>query len=156
MQQVRKVIVRYDFMGEETLDMIHIILLVGLLICSVEDVRSRMISVPFVIVWTIVLCGMQIYQGNFSISLILGTALTVLLSGVVSWFSDGQMGMGDGFLFGMTSMGLGVIRNLYMLTYCFIGVFLMAVILLIICRRGKDTRIPLAPFILFGSLLVIV
>ncbi|MDO4166017.1 MAG: hypothetical protein Q4D32_01285 [Eubacteriales bacterium] len=134
----------------------YIILLVGLLICSVVDIRKHMISVPFVIMWTILLGGMQIYQDTISIGLILGTVLTVLVSSVVSWLSGGQIGMGDGFLFGMTAMGLGIMCNIYMLAYCFMGAFLMAVILFVICRKGKDTRMPLAPFVLCGSLLVMI
>lgn len=139
----------------ESLNVNYIILLVGILICTMEDIRRHMISLTFVILWTLILCGMQIYQGDLSVGIVVGAVVTVAIASAISRCSGGQLGMGDGFMFGMTAMGLGVIRNLYMLAYCFLSVFVVAIILLVIFRKGKDTRIPLAPFILLGSILVI-
>lgn len=134
---------------------IDIVLLVGLLICSWKDVRSHMISLPFVIFWTCLLCGMQIYQKNIGIALVAGSFITLGIASLISYFTNGKMGMGDGFLFAMAVMGLGIVRSCYMFIYCFTGAFVVAVILVVVCRKERDSRIPLAPFILAGSMLTV-
>lgn len=134
---------------------IYIVLLVGLLVCSWEDVRSYMVSVPFVIIWTSLLCGMQIYQGNMDLSLLIVPIIIIGIVAIVSHLSGGGIGLGDGFLFAMTVMGLGVAQSIQMFIYCLIGAFCVAIIVLVLFSGKKDTRIPLAPFIFWGSLLAI-
>ncbi len=137
------------------MDSIYIVLLIGLLICSWEDVRSRMVSLPFVIVWTGLLCGMRLYQGDFSIILSVASMAALGVVVAANRLSKGGIGLGDGFLLAMTVIGLGVVQSLQMIAYCFLGAFCAAVILLVLFSGKKDTRIPLAPFILAGSLLAI-
>ncbi|MDE6851672.1 MAG: hypothetical protein K2J67_04175 [Lachnospiraceae bacterium] len=134
---------------------IYFVLLAGLLICSWEDVRSHMVSLPFVIIWTVLLCGMQIYQGNLDVVLLLAPVFTVGFATILSRLAGGGIGTGDGFLFAMAVMGLGVAKGIQMFFYCFAGAFCVAVILLVLFSGKKETRIPLAPFILGGSLLAI-
>lgn len=134
---------------------IYIVLLLGLLVCSWEDVRSYMVSLPFVIIWTGLLCGMQIYQGNMDIALLIAPILTIGVVALVSHLSRGGIGLGDGFLFAMAVMGLGVTQSIRMFVYCLTGAFCAAVIVLALFSGKKDSRIPLAPFIFGGSLLAI-
>lgn len=134
---------------------IYIVLLVGLLICSWEDVRSYMVSLPFTLIWTGLLCGMQIYQGNMSLVLLIATVAIIGIVAIVSRLSGGGIGLGDGFLFAMAVMGLGVAQSIQMFFYCLTGAFCAAVIVLVLFSGKKDSRIPLAPFIFGGSLLVI-
>lgn len=156
MQQVwRMIIVVNSRVGGRSLYSIYIILFVGLLICSWEDIRSQMVSLPFVIIWTGLLGGMQIYQGKLNVVLLLALFLTVGIVAMLSRLSGGGIGLGDGFLFAMALMGLGVAQGIQMMFYCFVGSFCTAVILLLVFSGKKDTRIPLAPFILGGSLLAI-
>lgn len=132
----------------------YIVLLVGLLICSWEDIRSHTVSLPFVIAWTGILCGIRIFQRDFSVMLIAVAILAIGITTALSRFSGGGIGFGDGFLLAMAVMGLGV-RSIQMFAYCFFGAFCLAVILLVLFSRTKDSRIPLAPFILGGSLLAV-
>ena len=134
---------------------IYIVLFVGLLICSWEDIRSHMISLPFVMVWIALLGGLQLYRGNLDVVLLLAPILTVGIATALSRLSGGGIGLGDGFLFAMAVMGLGVAQGIQMIVYCFAGAFCAAVILLLVFSGKRDTRIPLAPFILAGSLLAI-
>lgn len=132
----------------------YIVLFVGLLICSWEDIRSHTVSLPFVIVWTGILCGIRILQRDFSVMLLVAMFLTVGIFMVLHRFTGGGIGLGDGFLLAMAVMGLGI-RGIWMFAYCFLGAFCFAAILLMLFSRKKETRIPLAPFILGGSLLAV-
>lgn len=134
---------------------IYIVLFAGLLICSWEDIRSHMVSLPFIIICTGLLGGMQLYQRNLDVVLLLAPILIVGVVTALSRLSGGGIGLGDGFLFAMAVMGLGVAQGIQMMFYCFAGAFCAAVILLLVFSGKKDTRIPLAPFILGGSLLAI-
>ena len=134
---------------------ISIVLLLGLLICSWEDMRSYMVSLPFVIIWTGLLCGMQIYQGNMDLVLLIAAVATIGIAAIVSYLSRGGLGLGDGFLFAMAVMGLGVAQSIQMFVYCLMGAFCVAVIVLVLFSGKRDTRLPLAPFIFGGSLLAI-
>ncbi|MDE6567832.1 MAG: hypothetical protein K2K70_08905 [Lachnospiraceae bacterium] len=137
------------------MDSISIVLLLGLLVCSWEDVRSYMVSLPFVIIWTGLLCGMQIYQGNMDLVLMITPVAIIGITTIVCHLSKGGIGLGDGFLFAMAVMGLGVAQGLQMFFYCLTGAFCAAVIVLVFFSGKKDSRIPLAPFIFGGSLLAI-
>lgn len=132
----------------------YIVLLVGLLICSWEDIRSHTVSLPFVIAWTGILCGLRIFQRDFSVILLAAAFLTIGIAMALNRFTGGEIGLGDGYLLAMAVMGLGV-RSIQMFAYCFLGAFCFAVILLVLFSRKKETRIPLAPFILGGSLLAV-
>lgn len=109
---------------------------------------------PFVVLWTCLLCGMQIWQHHMEVRLLAGFVVTLGAAGMVSYFTRGSMGMGDSFLFAMTVMGMGIVRSCYMFVYCFTGAFLAAVLLVTLFHKGRDCRIPLAPFILAASVLV--
>lgn len=134
---------------------IYIVLLVGLLICSWEDIRFYMVSLPFVLIWTCLLCLMQILQGNLNLALLIVPIVTIGIAALLSYLSGGGIGLGDGFLFAMAAMGLGVAQSIQMFFYCLTGAFCVAVILLVFFSGKKDTRIPLAPFIFMGSLLAV-
>lgn len=98
---------------------------------------------------------MQIYQGNMSLVLLIATVAIIGIVAIVSRLSGGGIGLGDGFLFAMAVMGLGVAQSIQMFFYCLTGAFCAAVIVLVLFSGKKDSRIPLAPFIFGGSLLVI-
>lgn len=132
----------------------YIVLFVGLMICSWEDIRSHTVSLPFVIAWIGILCGIRIFQRDFSVMLLVASLLTIGIATALNRFSGGGIGSGDGFLLAMAVMGLGV-RSIQMFAYCFFGAFCLAVVLLILFSGKKETRIPLAPFILGGSLLAV-
>lgn len=141
-------------MGRKYLKHIYIVLLVGLLICSWEDIRSHTVSLSFVIAWTGLLCGIRIFQKEFSGMLFVAAILMIGIATVLNRFTGGGIGLGDGFLLAMAIMGLGA-RSIQMFVYCFLGTFCFAVILLVLFSKKKETKIPLAPFILGGSLLAI-
>lgn len=133
---------------------IYIVLLIGLLVCSWEDIRSHTVSLPLVIGCSGILCSIRILHKNISVIMISAYIFTIGITWFLSRLSEGGIGLGDGFLLAMAVLGLGR-RSIQMFAYCFAGTFVLAMILLVVFSRKKDTRIPLAPFILGGSLLAV-
>lgn len=78
-----------------------------------------------------------------------GTGLVIL---AVSILTGGEIGMGDGWVF--LALGTMLTTEQYIRTAC-IGMLIAAVyagILLVICKKGRRTEIPLVPFLLAGYL----
>ncbi len=133
---------------------IQIVLITGLAVCAVMDIKRKMIYAPFVVSWTVLIVFLQIIMKGISISSIAGAVAVMAAVCGISILTKGKLGMGDGLLFGMTGLGMGPAKNLYILLYCFLGAFAAAIVLLVLFHAKKETRIPLAPFILLGSILV--
>ena len=78
-----------------------------------------------------------------------GVSLMIL---AVSVLTGGEIGMGDGWIF--LALGTMLHTEMYVRMAC-IGMLIAAVyagVLLVICKKGRKTEIPLVPFLLFGYL----
>ena len=84
---------------------------------------------------------------------IIGLAFSVsLMLLAVSGLTGGEIGMGDGWIF--LALGTMLHTEMYVRMAC-IGMLIAAVyagVLLVICKKGRKTEIPLVPFLLFGYL----
>lgn len=134
----------------------QIILILALLICAIMDIRKKMIYLPFIIFCSLIIVLLQVAAKELNLAAIVATAIVMLIICGISVISGGQLGLGDGLLFGMTGLGLGVADNLCMILYCFIGVFVAALLWVLVFHGKKESRIPLAPFILAASILVLI
>ena len=79
----------------------------------------------------------------------IGVSLMIL---AVSVLTGGEIGMGDGWIF--LALGTMLHTEMYVRMAC-IGMLIAAVyagVLLVICKKGRKTEIPLVPFLLFGYL----
>lgn len=137
-------------------EMEQIILILVLLICAVMDIRKKMIYLPFIIFGSLLIVFMQFAAKELNFASVVAAVMVMLIVCGISVISRGQLGIGDGLLLGMTGLGLGVSDNLCMLLYCFMGVFFAAMLWVLIFHGKKESRIPLAPFVLAASILVIV
>lgn len=137
------------------LEMEHMILILALLVCTVMDIRKKMIYLPFVLGCSLLIVILRILAGELSLASVVTAALVLFIFCGISILSSGQLGMGDGILFGMTGLALSTMEQLCMLFYCFLTVFFAAMLLVLVFHGKKESRIPLAPFILVSSLFVI-
>lgn len=135
---------------------IRLIMLGGLLICAVIDWRTKKVYIPIVSGVSGVLLLAQGIAGELSVSMVAGAFVVCGIFCGLSILTAGQIGIGDGMLFGMTGVGLGVIDNIQMILYCFTETFLVALFLTVVCHKKKSFRIPMAPFMVISSILVIV
>lgn len=139
-----------------TSEMEQIILIMVLFICTVMDIRKKMIYLPFILLSSLVIVLMQLMAKELDFASVVAAVMVMLIICGISVISRGQLGIGDGLLLGMTGLGLSVSDNLCMLFYCFMGVFFAAMLWMLIFHGRKESRIPLAPFVLAASILVII
>lgn len=137
-------------------EMEQIILILLLFICTVMDIKKKMIYLPFIVFGAIVVTVMRLAAKELDFASVITSIVVMLIICGISVISRGQLGMGDGFLLGMAGLGLSVSDNLCMLLYCFIGVFFAAMLWVLLFHGKKESRIPLAPFVLLASILVII
>lgn len=133
---------------------IYGIMLVGLARCSVTDIRRRKVSVVLMMGIMAVLLVLQFLKGTLNAELLIGVVIVGVVFCGISILTGGQIGIGDGVLFMMTGSGLGVLGNLQLILFSFLGTFLVAVYLVGIQKKGGNSRIPLAPFVMLGSVLL--
>lgn len=69
---------------------------------------------------------------------------------VLSFMTEGKIGMGDGVLILGIGIGLGLEKTAYLLMGALIAGCIFSGILLVFKKAGKNTRIPFVPFITFG------
>ena len=138
---------------------VKISLAVLLVICSYGDIKRRQISLfPMLIASAfIVFFSLISYtQGMGWIDRVYGAGIGTLLI-VISLVTNGQIGMGDGFLFIIIGFGIGFWNSFSVLIYSLIFVCIGACYLLGIKKKQKKTEVPFVPFIGLGyiSLLIV-
>ena len=131
---------------------IKIILGVMLFICAIKDIKSKEISLFVIILSFFVIVVTIILKNEISILSRFGGVLVGLFLIIISKITRGQIGMGDGLVFCVTGMGLGIWDNMYLLFYSLFISAIFAGIVLITNRMDRRKVIPFVPFILVGYL----
>lgn len=128
--------------------LLYIILGVGLLICTITDLKNRVIYLSVIIAELLLLSGFHIWQESFLVVNIIGAVIVYVLFAVIGLVSGGQIGFGDAFLFAVTGLGLGFMANIFIIMLSFILAFCAAAFLVVIKHKPHNYSIPLAPFVL--------
>ncbi len=134
---------------------IYGLVLIGLLIETIKDIREKKISLLVVIVEFPVLIVARYLTGQGSVALwaaSLGIGTFFYLASIVT---GGQIGKGDAFVLCMTGAGVGLYGNLLIIYISFFLAFLAAVFLLVFRKVDRKYSMPLTPFILCAYLLVV-
>ena len=118
---------------------------------SIRDIKTHQISITFVSI--IGIMGMITYMPFVKtdfISVFLGmvVGLSVLL---VSFFSRQQIGYGDGLVALVLGPAFGIWTMLLGIVIAFFGSSIFSIILLLLKKAEKKTRIPFVPFITLGT-----
>ena len=71
-----------------------------------------------------------------------------------SFFTKGQIGMGDGIIFCLTGLECGFWKNISLLFVSLLFSAIVSAILLLSKKAGRKTRIPLVPFIMASYIFV--
>lgn len=131
----------------------EVILFTLLCICSVFDIRKK--EIPLIILIAGILTGVgielwQMYRGMTDIAeagmSLLPGAFFILLS-----FCTGEkVGYGDGLLLIMSGLFLGFSKCFLVLCISLVLASAFALILLVFRKAGRDSRLPLVPFITVG------
>lgn len=69
---------------------------------------------------------------------------------VVSIVTGGKLGMGDAIVLLGLGLGLGTIRTVYMIVFALLLNCIVAIVLVMLKKANRHTRIPFVPFITAG------
>lgn len=131
-----------------------IILVLGLAVASVQDLRWRKIGLPFLWGMTVLLLVVNYYKNPGRIIYIVCPLFYILLFLAVHWITHGQIGVGDAFVFGMTGAGLGFQKNFTLILLTFFFAFITACFLLICKKKDKNYELPLVPCIFLAYIFM--
>lgn len=123
-----------------------------LLLNAWQDVRKREI-VPWSL-WIFLILGIigNAVKPMHSLWSMLGGAAVGIGMLLISVFSRGSVGLGDGFLLCVTGIYLGLEANLLMLLGALFLCALFSILLLCFRKAGRKTNVPFVPFLLAGYL----
>ncbi len=132
----------------------NIVVAAVLLWNSIYDLKYRKISIPITFLGMIIAVFFIITtlikdNGCYIIIEVLGGVSVGIFLILCSFFTRGQIGIGDGIICCFTGLFYGFFENLSML---FIGLLLSAIVsflLLLSKKAGRKTEIPFVPFLFF-------
>lgn len=126
----------------------NMILLVLLILCTVEDIKRKEITVTYVLLFGIAGVILHLFYPNCSIYSILWGLLLGIGIMALSLFSRGSIGMGDGILLTVTGVYLGGYGNmeLFLLGLSMAGIWSLG--LLVLKKKKRKERIAFMPFLL--------
>lgn len=133
----------------------RLLLLLGLGVATVQDVRWKKVWLPLLWGITAVLLAKNFVEGN-GVSFILCCAFFIAFFLGAHGLAGGQIGVGDAFIFGMTGAGMGWKDNFMLVYVTFLCAFFAAVFLTVIKKKGIKYEMPLSPFILFAYIVLLV
>lgn len=116
-----------------------------------KDWKKKEISLPLTGCFGFLGIGFSVYTGRSLQDWMIPVGISLVIL-AVSVLTGGEIGMGDGWIF--LALSTMLTTELYLKMAC-IGMLAAAGyagILLIICKKGRKTEIPLVPFLLLGYL----
>lgn len=117
-----------------------------LLICSIQDFKTKKISI-----WIVAIASMAILVMFPFRTITLYDSFGGLMVGAmilfVSKITCGKIGMGDGFILCTTGISLGLWGNLELLSIALFLASIISIILLILKVVDRKKSIPFVPFI---------
>lgn len=127
-----------------------------LLICAIQDMKYKQISVGFIGLGLLILliCAPftnMLYIGDRILGFMIG-AIVVFISKV----TKGKIGMGDGLILCTTGVGLGLWRNLELFAYALFIAAIVSIILLTLRIVNRKHSLPFVPFLLLSYLVILI
>lgn len=133
----------------------HIGLLIMLGICAVMDCMYRRVWMPLtgIMLCYTVIAGL-LTKGVLWQGLLFGMGVGVFFY-VAAIVTGGQIGKADGILLGILVMAWPLWNGVLFVVYSFLYSFVAAVLLVAIWRKGRNTRMPMVPFMWLGYITVL-
>ena len=133
--------------------MIQVWTLLGLLgICSIEDMRKKEIQVYVVLTFGIAGVILRLFYQNVSMrNMLLGMAIGIGMM-FASLVTAGQIGLGDGLLLTVTGIFLGAYGNAMLFLHGLLFAAVWSLVVVLVFRKGRKTKIPFVPFLFIAYL----
>ena len=126
-----------------------------LVIEALKDFRKKEVNIPILGIMAIAAMIMVFLGKDISVSnAIIGLAEGVLLI-LVSVMTKGQIGIGDGILLAACGLMLGGKDNMVMFFFACLSSAIVSVLIMIIKKADKKTKIPFVPFMIPGFLIMV-
>ena len=135
---------------------IKIFVLIMLIIFSVEDILYREISVKVILVFLLMGIGIRVYDNTLlSTEIFWGIVIGMIII-ASSIILAGNIGVGDGIIFVLTGLFLGIADNLRILIFSVTISGIIGGLLIILKIKKKDYKMPFTVFILISYIGVII
>ncbi len=125
------------------------IVLAGLLLLALVDVKEKMIPVFPVAVAGCLLVVYQLWQGRSVLELLSGILPGLLLL-FLSFCTRGGIGTGDGLVLCVLGIAFGAEQTVAVLGLAFVLEAVTAMLLLVFRKAGRKTELPFLPCVLVG------
>ncbi len=136
--------------------MIQTCILLGTLgVHSLEDIREKKITVNITLFSGIIGILMHLLFQNQSIYEMLTGTLPGAGILLLSCVTNGKIGMGDGIVFMLTGLYLGLGKNILLMCIAFLLAGVFGIFLLIQKEGRANEKMPLVPFLFLGYGLMI-
>lgn len=138
------------------IEMIHGILMIiigiMLFIAGIMDIRSMKISRKYILVLIMVCIVSALTRERIDIFGVVGGILIGLCIMGISMISDGHIGRGDGLVIGALGIALGFRGCLIAVCIASLIMCIVSVVILILKRGNKNTKLPYVPALFVGYL----
>ncbi len=141
-------------MKESILETVCILCL--LTACAYTDIRSRELSLKFMLGFGVVEAGLLLYRCLSDGVYIPWGILVGLGLLLISYFTRGAIGDGDAILIMLTGLLLNLKTNLMLFTGAAVMAAVYGILLLWLKRMDKKTEMPFVPFLLITYVGMIV
>lgn len=136
--------------------MIQTYVLLGTLgVHSIEDIKQKEITVTITLFSGIVGVVLHLLFQNQSIYDMLAGVLPGIFLLVLCRLTGGKIGMGDGIVFMLTGLYLGLFENLILMFLSFLLAGVCGLFLSAIRHCGRTEKLPLIPFLFLGYSLML-
>lgn len=131
-------------------------ILIFLGLCGIIDAKKK--QLPCVLLWIgfIGICFLTIIEitsGSRSVWDSIGGVLVGLFLILFSKITSEQIGLGDGIIFIITGIGIGMISNFILLVNSLFLTCIISILLLALKKVNRKTTLPFTPFIFCSFIL---
>lgn len=139
----------------ESIDVVRTVTAAVLLLTeSAIDIKKKQINILLVISSMVIAVLTIIFNTDFLFSALLGLFEGLVIV-ILSLITKGALGMGDGLILCATGILLGYKDNFCLIFSGCVFAALFSIVLLMLGKADKKSRIPFVPFLLAGMLLVL-
>lgn len=136
--------------------LVDCLVVLGLLGASYTDMKKKKIWIPLFLVEIPIILGMNYVVGNRDYYYFLACVVEFCAFYGISIITRGQLGKGDAFLFALVGSGMGLLHSVCVIYLSFLLTALFSGIWLVQKKVNRKDTIPMAPFILFSYITVMV
>ncbi|MCI5640976.1 MAG: prepilin peptidase [Lachnospiraceae bacterium] len=136
--------------------MVESVLCVALGISSVVDIHRKEIPVVVLFIAAIWISVVLYLQGELQYGRMLGVFAIWGIFTMISLLTKGRLGVGDGMLFALVGLAMGIQSNIAIIMLCFLFAFVLAVGMIALRKATRQTQMPLAPLVFVSTIVFLV